>query len=116
MPVFKLSTLPPVSAVRPDANEFIQADDLIEVSISGTPGTKFYYGTETGYFSSTGWASVKCSRNEFLQSTSGTLLKDISGAIFSETDSGGAYRNSGVYLVLEIEGSKYYLPLYVKIS
>ena len=119
MSVKKLSTLPEVSAVRSGIDESVQSEDLMEISISGTPGSKYFYGpggVETGYFSSTGWASVKCTRDEFLRSASGSLLLDISGAIFSETDSGGTYRNSGTYIVVDVGGTKYYLPLYRRTS
>lgn len=123
----RISNLPSLSAIRPPSAYSLIDDDLIEMSLSGSPAGVFNVSGEAGVrFSDTGWASSKIPFSYFADSvvsaTSGLIVEQVSGSILDivsgnifTTSVIGTFSSTGGFLEIVVAGEKKYIPLYNKV-
>ena len=106
MQVKKLSSLSGLTDLRPSG--ILQADDLIEASISGTPGVGGF-SINDGI---TGWASIKLKISQLrnLLFSSSTEGSDITPNVSTAPVRKFVFSNQ--YLIINVNGNNKYIPLY----
>ena len=128
MAIRTVSQLVPLSGIRPVPLFPLSAithSDLIEVSITGTPGTVFAPTLETsGYFNARGFASAKLRMVELMTAVSAeffssgssvlsSFINEVSAHLFTEqVDSNtGNFTNDG-YIKIVVDGVEKWIPIY----
>jgi len=138
--IFKISNLPSISAINDisggsrsgdsitpslsgEPSILITTDDLIEISVKGTPGAIYSPNTpNSGYYSGTGWASAKINLKTLFRHIVQKIINIIYNKTFYQETEGvnSVFTNKGyVKIIIKDANGNYkyrYIRTYLKVG
>lgn len=132
--IFKISNLPSISAINDisggiregdpitpslsgEPDILITTEDLIEVSVKGTPGAIYSPNTPiSGYYSGSGWASTKINFKTFFRHIVQKIVNIIYNNIYSNETEGdnSTFINKGFIKIIVKDSNNNYKYRYIR--